>query len=405
MRPVSLFVIGMICLAILGIDILAFYWLQSITDLISSSKMVKAIHIAFWIFTFGLITAIIILKIRLDDINPLRKQRVISSIYGLTISSFIPKVIFVVVISVLYFTNFMFVEEESIVVVPIIGLLSGVFPFLVILWGIGRTRYNFKIHHVHLRSNVVPRAFDETTIVQISDLHLGSFAYRYQILERAVNLINHLKPDYIVFTGDLVNNFAWELRGWDIVLKKLEANYGKYAVMGNHDYGDYSRWDSDKEKEENLTGIQDFFKEIGFDLLLNTSRLLNKNGSEMAIIGVENWGEPPFKQYGDLNKAMKTVEHIKFKILLSHDPSHWNAEILNRTDVFLTLSGHTHGMQAGIENRFVSWSPIQYRYKQWGGLYQAKDQYLYVNRGLGWLGFPGRLGIKPEITSIHLSSS
>ena len=202
----------------------------------------------------------------------------------------------------------------------------------------------------------------------------------------------------------MVNNYAWELRGWARVFRKLSATIGKYAVLGNHDYGDYSEWNSKKEKQENFKVIKNFYKENDFILLLNQSDIIEKNNDKIAIIGVENWGKPPFKQYGDLQKAIKKAGAIPFKILLSHDPSHWTEEVVEKTNIALTLSGHTHGMQAAFQYKQLQWSPIKYKYKHWAGLYNSKNQYLHVNRGLGWLGFPGRLGMRPEITLIELKT-
>ncbi|NNK74072.1 MAG: metallophosphoesterase, partial [Flavobacteriaceae bacterium] len=175
--------------------------------------------------------------------------------------------------------------------------------------------------------------------------------------------------------------------------------------LGNHDYGDYSKWPNKEEKRKNKQGIIDFFQTIGFNLLLNSSVIVDENGEKLGIVGVENWGNPPFKQYGNLQKALKGLNGIGFKILLSHDPSHWAEEIKVQTDIALTLSGHTHGMQAGIQYKGFTWSPIKYKYQHWGGLYGENDQFLYVNRGLGWMGFPGRLGMRPEITLIELFDS
>ncbi|WP_272023011.1 metallophosphoesterase [Olleya namhaensis] len=372
------------------------------TQLITSTILKIVINIVFWFFTVGLITAILILKVRLDDIDPRKKQLLISSLYGLTISSFIPKIIFVLVISILYFSNFAFSGKESLIVIPLIGLFSGFLPFFVIVYAIFRSAYHFKIHHIKVYFKHLPKSFNGLKIIQISDLHLGSFNYRYHLLDKAVKQINQEKADYICFTGDLVNNFAWELRGWEKILGNLIAKKGKYAILGNHDYGDYSNWDTEKEKEDNFEAIKQFYEKINFNLLLNEANIIENNNEKIAIIGIENWGKPPFKQYGDLNKAIKQVEKIPFKILLSHDPTHWTEEVINTTNIALTLSGHTHGMQAGFQYKKWEWSPIKYKYKEWAGLYTIKDQYLYVNRGLGWLGFPGRLGMRPEITVIEL---
>lgn len=402
MRSYSLFTIILLCLALLLVDSLAFYWLQSVTWLLHSPFLKNLINTVFWIFTIGLISSIILLKSRLETMHPYLKQLLITSLYGLTIASFIPKLIFVIVISALYFTNYVFSDEESLIIIPIIGLFSGFLPFVVILYSIFRTLYRFKIHRIKIKFENLPSSFEGLRMVHISDLHLGSFRSRYHILDRAVKIINHLEPDFIFFTGDLVNNHAWELKGWQSILKELNAKIGKYAVLGNHDYGDYGNWKSEDRKLANFETIKYFYKKIDFKLLLNEAVSIEKEGQKIAILGVENWGNPPFKQYGDLKKSVKSVTNIPFKILLSHDPSHWNEEITEKTDIALTLSGHTHGMQAGINIKSKNWSPIQYKYKQWAGLYKHFNQYLYVTRGLGWMGFPGRLGMRPEITLIEL---
>ncbi len=405
MRAISNSNIAILCLAILVIDILAFYWLQSITQLIGQDWLVYLINGLFWFFTIGLVSAIVILKVRLDRIHPQRKHLLITSLYGLTVSSFIPKVIFVIIISVLFFTNYVFSEQESLLVIPMVGLLSGFLPFFVILHAIFRALYRFKVHHLRIRTKLLPSDVGRIKLVHISDLHLGSFNFRYHILERAVKIINHLQPDFIFFSGDLVNNFAWELKGWSEVLQKLEAKHGKYAVLGNHDYGDYSSWKTQDLKRKNFESIKYFYKKTDFRLLLNESERVDFKGFEIGIAGVENWGHPPFPQHGDLGKALKGIETPALKILLSHDPTHWAEEVVEKTDVFLTLSGHTHGMQAGVNLKNKQWSPIKYKYKHWAGLHKENGQYLNVNRGLGWLGFPGRLGMRPEISFIEVKPS
>jgi len=402
MRSYSLFSILLLCSAIICIDILAFYWLQSITQFIASSFLKTSINVLFWLFTFGLVTAIILLKIQMDNMDPKRKHILVSSLYGLAVSSFIPKLLFVIIISVFYVTNYMFSETESLIIVPLVGLLSGFIPFFIILYGIFKLAYRFKVYHHKVKFQNLPKAFNGLKIVQLSDIHLGSFNYRYHILDAVIEKVNRLEPDYIFVTGDLVNNYAWELRGWDSVFKNLKATYGKYAILGNHDYGDYSEWASDEAKQHNFDEIKQFYESIDFKLLLNASLTLSQKDQDIALIGVENWGKPPFKQYGELEQALESVKDVYFKILLSHDPTHWTEEILKHTNIDLTLSGHTHGMQAGFERKNFQWSPIQYNYKYWAGLYKEGDQYLYVNRGLGWLGFPGRLGMRPEITYLEL---
>ena len=405
MKSYSLFTVVLLCLAILLVDILAFYWLQSITQFIDSSIIKTSINVLFWVFTIGLVTSIIVLKITLDDINPTRKNLIVSKFYGLTVSSFVPKLIFVVIISILHFTNYLFSENESLIIVPIVGLLSGFLPFFIIVNGIFKSVYKFKVYHHTIASKVLPESFNDLKIVQLSDLHLGSFNYGYDKLERVVTKINQLQPDYIMITGDLVNNYAWELRGWHSIFNKLSAKKGKFAILGNHDYGDYSQWDSPQSKQDNFDAIKQFYVDISFKLLLNESEIILKNTEQIAIIGIENWGKPPFKQYGDLQKALESIKTIPFKILLSHDPTHWTEEVIYKTNIALTLSGHTHGMQAAFQYKNLQWSTIKYKFKHWAGLYKHNQQYLYVNRGLGWLGFPARIGMRPEITLIELKTN
>lgn len=402
MRSYSLFTIVLLCVAIVVVDVLTFYWLQSITHLIVSTNVKIAVFVLFWTFTIGLVTAILALKIRIETIPVTKRQTLISSLYGLTASSFIPKILFSIVVSILYFTNYVFSDTQSVIIVPVVGLIAGFLPFFVIVYAVFKAVYKFKTYHVTVQHKDLPASFDGLKIVHISDLHIGSFNYRYPIVERAVHIINDFDADLIFFTGDLVNNFAWELNGWEKVLKKMSSKVGKYAVLGNHDYGDYGHWETAEAKKENFETIKDFYNLIDFRLLLNEGVVLTKNNQDLAIVGVENWGLPPFRQDGDLEKALKDVKSIPFKILLSHDPSHWDEEVIPETDISLTLSGHTHGMQAGINLMGKQWSPIKYKYKRWAGLYRHEQQYLYVTRGLGWLGFPGRMGMRPEVTLITL---
>ena len=404
MRRYSFFTIVLLCLVLLLVDTLSYYWLQKITTLHLSPGIKKTIDILFWFFSVGLIGSILTLKIRLDSISALRRQKLISSLYGLTVASFAPKLIFVLTISLLTLLHVVFSETASKIMVPVIGLLSGFVPFFVILYAIFVSLYRFRVHHVNLLFKNLPEGFDGLRIVQISDLHLGSFNRKYEILERAFDKINALKPDYIFFTGDLVNNFAWELEGWEQLFLKLKARRGKFAILGNHDYGDYSDWPSEEKKEENLKLIKEFYTATDFTLLLNESRVDRIGDDQIAIIGVENWGKPPFCQYGDLRQAMQLAIHSPFKILLSHDPTHWAEEVAGKTRIDLTLSGHTHGMQAGIQFKSKQWSPAKLKYKHWAGLYRDGEQYLYVNRGMGWIGFPGRIGMRPEITLLKLKT-
>ena len=275
-------------------------------------------------------------------------------------------------------------------------------PFISILYGITKGKYNFKVLKYTLEFEDLPAAFEGYQVTQISDIHSGSFDNKEKI-EYAVNLVNEQASDVIMFTGDMVNSKSKEMRPWKSTFSKLKAKDGVFSVLGNHDYGDYTRWPSDEAKADNFQELLDIQKDMGFDLLRNESRFIEKNGDRLAIIGVENWGKG-FKQKGDLTLASSKVAPNDFKILLSHDPSHWQYEVVKDPSHYhLTLSGHTHGMQFGIEiPGIVKWSPIKWRYKYWAGIYEKAGQYINVNRGFGFLAFPGRVGIWPEISVITL---
>ncbi|PCJ97954.1 MAG: phosphoesterase [Flavobacteriaceae bacterium] len=276
-------------------------------------------------------------------------------------------------------------------------------PLSALLFGMYKGKYNFKVLKYTLAFDDLPDEFDGYQITQISDVHSGSFDNREKI-EYAINLVNEQKSDVLFFTGDMVNNKAEEMKPWADLFATLEAKDGKYSVLGNHDYGDYVDWNSPAEKIQNLEDLKQLQKEMGFDLLLNDSTYLERDGAKIALIGVENWGKGGFKKAGDLQKAKSKVANEDFKILLSHDPSHWEQEVVSDAYHYhLTLSGHTHGMQFGIEiPGWFKWSPVKWRYKYWAGIYEEMGQYINVNRGFGFLAYPGRVGIWPEITVITL---
>ena len=285
-----------------------------------------------------------------------------------------------------------------------IGIVMATAPFVSLLFGALKGRFAFDVTRTRLPVRNLPKAFNGLKIVQISDIHLGSFNSNHQEVEKAIEMINNENPDIICFTGDLVNNFYEETIGWDDIFNRLKAPLGKFSILGNHDYGNYSKWKSKEEKAANFEGIKKAHERFGFKLLKNESAVISYQGEQLALVGVENWGHPPFPKYGDLSIAEKDVKNIPFKILLTHDPDHWDAEVLKKKPYNLTLSGHTHGMQFGLRYKKFQWSPAKYKFRRWSGLYQAGNQYLYVNRGLGYLGMPARVGMPPEITVLELFS-
>ena len=282
-----------------------------------------------------------------------------------------------------------------------LAVLIAAFPFTSLIYGMIRGKYDYRLHRQTIYFDDLPYAFDGFTITQISDIHSGSFDNTAAV-QRGIDLAKAQKSDLFVFTGDLVNNAAWEIEPYMGHFNQLRAPYGQFSVLGNHDYGDYVQWNSDTEKAANLETLKQHHKELGYRLLLDENVAIEKDGQKIALIGVQNWGRG-FIQIGDLDKALKGVDKDAFKILLSHDPTHWEDKVrFNTTQIHLTLAGHTHGAQFGIEAAGLRWSPVQYRYPVWAGLGHHNNRYIYVNRGFGFLAYSGRLGIWPEITVITL---
>jgi uncharacterized protein len=284
-----------------------------------------------------------------------------------------------------------------------LGMAVGGTLFSSLLIGF-TNKYNYKVKRVALKYPNLPENFRGLKIVQLSDIHCGSFTNPAEVA-KGIELANSLDPDLIVFTGDLVNNTASELKDYEKIFSGLKAPMGVYSILGNHDYGDYYKWDSDEAKIQNLESLKTVQASMGWNLLLDQHVVLEKNNDKIALIGVENWSNMGrFPKYGNLARAWEGTGDLPFKILLSHDPTHWDAQVrADYPDIDLTLSGHTHGMQFGVEIPWFRWSPVQYVYKQWMGLYEEGRQKLYINRGYGFIGYPGRVGILPEITLIELT--
>lgn len=333
------------------------------------------------------------------------QQLVITWLMGLMLLAFVPRLFSVPVLLIEDITRLFrgfpprayWVSELTMAVAAILGF--------VVLFGITKGKHFYRVRRETLLFPDLPEAFDGFTLTQITDVHSGSFS-NVAGVQKGLDLINAQQSDVILFTGDLVNNQATEMAPWIAAFAKLKAPMGKFSVLGNHDYGDYIRWESAEAKRANLAQLKQVHQQIGFRLLLNEAVTLQRDGQTIMLLGVENWGKGGFHKYGDLSKATAGVSNDAFKILMSHDPSHWEGVTLNHDKhVHLTLSGHTHGMQFGIELFGFKWSPIKYVYKQWAGLYQQKGRYLYVNRGFGFLGLKGRIGIWPEIAVITLKRS
>lgn len=285
------------------------------------------------------------------------------------------------------------------------GGITATIPVLTMSYGIMNGAHDYRVRERTLWINDMPKAFDGMKLLQLSDIHTGSF-WSKKAVQKGMDLIKSQKADMVFFTGDIVNNRADELKGWTEVFEKIQAPLGVYSTLGNHDYGDYVQWNSTAEKNQNLQNVMRAHKEMGWDLMRNEHRKIRVDNEELVILGVENWSDKGrFPKYGDLDKALENTEKGQPKLLLSHDPSHWRAQILgNYKDIKGVFSGHTHGMQFGVEIGGFRWSPVKYMYPEWADLYTEGDQNLYVNRGFGYIGYPGRIGILPEITVFTLKS-
>lgn len=282
------------------------------------------------------------------------------------------------------------------------AMIAGALPLVGLSFGILSGAHDYRVRRRIVTSKNLPKEFDGIRIVQLSDIHTGSF-FNKTAVRGGVDLVNAEKPDLVLFTGDLVNNQSDEAKPYLDIFNKIEAPLGVHSTMGNHDYADYSQWSTPDDKNKDVRNLHDMHRYMGWNIMLNENKKITVDGEDIGLLGVENWGAGRFSKYGDLAKTYQGMEEVPFKILMSHDPSHWDAQIRPEfKDIDLTLSGHTHGMQLGVEIGNWRWSPSKFIYKQWADLYQEGEQFLYVNRGFGYLGYPGRIGILPEITVLEL---
>ena len=382
---------------VLAILILADLYFSQVVQTLTANPLVLW---GYWLYDLLLVFGLVfIITIRTASKT---FPKLISWLMALVLLSLVPKVFALPVLLLEDLVRLFRGFPPRSVWVSELALLVAAVPFFGLLYGLTRGRHYYKVRKETLYFKDLPPAFDGFTITQLSDIHSGSFTSKPGVA-KGVALVNDQKSDLILFTGDLVNNEAAEMDPWISTFSKLKAPFGKFSVLGNHDYGDYKRWNSEEDKLANLNRLKNVHREMGFKLLLNESVTIDKGSERIALIGVENWGKGGFHKYGDLDRAAAKVPANAFKILMSHDPSHWDAVTLGHDKhVHLTLSGHTHGMQFGIELFGFKWSPIKYVYRQWAGLYEKGGKFLYVNRGFGFLGLKGRVGIWPEITVIVL---
>jgi uncharacterized protein len=318
--------------------------------------------------------------------------------------NFLPKTFFAVFVIIAQFFNLIRLKQMQLIILA----SSLIFSFGILLsfsYGVLIGKSNVRIEKANLYFEDLPIQLDGFKIMQLSDIHLGSMNGDLDIMEKTIHHITNINPDLLLFTGDLVNNFATEIVGYDSIFSSMRAKHGKFAIQGNHDYGDYSNWSDSIGKRKNLEGIRSGLVNNGFKMLLNRWVKIEVKDTSFILIGVENWGHPPFPQYANLDQAISDIPKNYFKILMTHDPAHWKSIVVPETDIPLSFAGHTHGGQFSIKIAGIEFSPIYFIQKNWGGLYRADNQYLYVNRGLGTIGFLGRIDMRPEISVITLHRS
>ncbi|HTS44371.1 MAG TPA: metallophosphoesterase [Puia sp.] len=408
--------IWIIILIMASLDLYVFQAIKLVSQG-SSSKTKIIIYSSYWGISIGAIIILALLPlVNFDEWPRAVRNYLFATIIGLFFAKLLATVFFLLddirrviqwASGKLFFRN---TEGENLsgegvtrsVFLSWLGLGIGGGLFSTLVYGFSN-KYNYKMRRMSLSFDNLPPSFKGIKIVQISDIHSGSFTDK-KAVEKGVDKILKEKPDLILFTGDLVNNKADEMQEYMDVFNRLQAPMGIFSTLGNHDYGDYAEWNSMEEKQKNLEHLKQIHAQLGWRLLMNEHVVLQKNGGEIALIGIENWSaKARFPKHGKMYQAYPGAEKYPFKILMSHDPSHWDAEVRPKyPDIDLTLSGHTHGMQFGLEIPGFKWSPVQYVYKQWAGLYEEGKQMLYVNRGYGFIGYPGRVGILPEITVIKL---
>ena len=387
--------------------IIEIYVYQAIRNITTNNY----IRIGYWVFT--LLAYGIILYWILTFNRASRDHQQIQLMVSAMMIFVLPKLLSVMFLLIGDFTRFLefgfkyftanenyFPERRKFISTTALAA-AGIFSALAID-GIIFGKYRHTVRKVKLRFKNLPENFKGYKIVQISDVHSGSF-FNPQKLQKAIDLINEQDADVVLFTGDMVNNYADEFKPFIPLFKSIKAKDGKFSILGNHDYGDYGAWNSREEKAQNIPTLKNYQAEAGFKMLRNENIALEKNGEKIYLLGVENWGIKPFPQYGDLDKALKGVPEDAIKVLMSHDPTHFDEVVKkHKTHVHLTLSGHTHGMQFGLDLKNIKWSPVKFKYKKWADLYESEGKYLYVNRGFGVIAYPGRVGINPEITVIEL---
>lgn len=405
---------ALLLLVLLAIDWYAWRGIHTALAL-RSTTLQRTVRIVYWAASIGVLALIVFASSRLNELHSAQNHAFLYTVIGVFILLLLPKLVIILfhgLEDLLELFRWAWGklapgaaadahDPGRLRFLSQLGLALAAIPFAGVLYGLTRGWRNFNVARVTVRSPKLPRAFDGLRIVQISDMHLGSFSADTDVVQHGIDLINAEKPDLILFTGDLVNNYAEEVEPWLQTVGQLQARLGKFSILGNHDYGDYSGWASAADKEANLDRLKAHHRTMGFRLLLDEHLPIEQDGDQFTLIGVQNWGTR-FQQYGDLAKAVAGTDPSKFRLLMSHDPTHWDAQV-RATGIDLMLAGHTHGAQFGLTINGHTYSPAQWIYEEWAGLYEKEGLQLYVNRGFGFLGFPGRVGMPPEITVMTLS--
>ncbi len=376
------------------------YW--GIFKLLSArSRKTKLIFQLLYLSAFVFITSLLFYSFsNPDTIKQSRSYTLYYFVVAISILNLVPKLFFALMTLISLLISLFGKRLQMLFLSGSLILSASV--FLVIVSGVFFTRKNVELRTKDLYFDDLPEQLDGLRIVQISDIHLGTFGHDESVVKKSLSIVQSVKPDLLFFTGDIVNNFADEFMGYESYLSDFQAKYGKFAILGNHDYGDYYQWPDSLLKKSNLAQIKTNIEKCGFQLLLNQSKNIQIKDTSLTLIGVENWGHKPFPQYADLKSAMKNIPEKSFKILMSHDPAHWETVVVPQTNIPLTLSGHTHGGQFALKIAGIEFSPIYFVQKYWGGLYKNDNQFLYVNRGLGTIGFAGRIESNPEVTLLIL---
>ncbi len=374
--------------------------LQVLIHLIKTKFKIRISRI-FILLSIALISTLLLLYIWPGDIRNTKNYSLYYIFNGILLLDFI----FKTPLSLFFVIGRLLFKNKKRRIVYWIGLIISMSLSLVLFYGIVFGRNSLSIQKVELEFSTLPKEFDNYKIVHISDIHLGSFLHSKKLMKNVQSQIQNIKPDLILFTGDLVNNFSYELDGWDTIFNKINSTEHSFSILGNHDYGNYSNWKSESDKIENFNILTRAHSSMGFELLRNENSVISVGTDSIYIIGVENWGHPPFPQYANLKQALAGVPSNAFKILLTHDPAHWEAQIDGKKDIQLTLSGHSHGLQLGFVKAGIPFSLSYLTRKNWGGLYKSNNNYLYVNTGLGTVGIPFRIDMPAEITVISLRSS